>query len=138
MRRRTVLALSATLSISGCVGGHSAIPETESNTTDEISSTTTPANRTYRECSLRMIQYSRFPEPVREEIDTTLADGTYTAEKILLRETMDIEDGYVLKEQVYYAPSIDMDVLISDDEIERVQAVADRPLCRFGLTTTTA
>lgn len=110
MRRRTFLALSATLPVAGCVGSRSVgtpktiDPETTNSTSTAI---TTPVNRTYRECSLQILHYREFPEPVQKEIDGALADGKYTAERVLLQETMNTEDGYVLKDQTYYAPNIE-------------------------------
>ncbi|WP_049969508.1 hypothetical protein [Haladaptatus cibarius] len=95
MRRRTFLAQSATLSVAGCVGGNAGTkpgtsdhgtnsPETTDSTPATSTAITTPANRIYRRCDLQIIYYNTFPEPVKEEIDTALADGKYAAEEVLL------------------------------------------------------
>ncbi|WP_435155482.1 hypothetical protein [Haladaptatus sp. DFWS20] len=129
MRRRTFLALSTTLLVAGCVGSRSVgTPKTsdpEATTDSTSTAISTPADRTYRECSFQILHYREFPEPVQNEIDGALADGKYTAEKVLLQETMNTADGCVVKDDVYYAPSVEQ---AGDKQVLRVNRDGDPEL----------
>lgn len=61
--------------------------------------------RRYDECSREVIPYEQFPEDVQAEIDAAL-DGRYEADRVYLREAMDLEESYVSVDGDYYAATV--------------------------------
>ncbi len=65
-------------------------------------------DRRYEECPREIIPYDQFPEDVQAEIDGAL-DGDYEADRVYLRETMDLNESYVSVEDSYYEASVSVE-----------------------------
>lgn len=109
MRRRTLLATvgTSTLSLAGCLSNAATDgdAETPTRTPTPTEPPTDPGGRRYEECSREVIPYEQFPADVRAEIDSAL-DGRYEADRVYLREAMDVEESYVSVDEAYYDPAV--------------------------------
>lgn len=130
MRRRTLLAAvgAGTLSLAGCLsnaadGDTETRTPTRTPTSTESPTPTDPGGRRYEECSREVIPYEQFPEDVRAEIDAAL-DGRYEADRVYLREAMDVEESYVSVDDVYYDPAATVEDGRETLELRRVEPKA--------------
>jgi len=64
-----------------------------------------PADRRYEECSREVIPYDVFPGEIQAEIDAAL-DGRYEADRVYLREAMDVEESYISVDEEYYEATV--------------------------------
>lgn len=81
-------------------------------------------DRRYEECSREVIPYGQFPPDVRAEIDGAL-EGSYEADRVYLREAMDIDESYVSVDDEYYEPSVTVD---GDREVLELRLVEPKAL----------
>lgn len=115
MQRRSVLAaLGGSLSVTGCLARGDG---------DEATQTGTPGRR-YQECSREVIPYGQFPADVQAEINAAL-DGGYEAERVYLRDAMDVTASYVAVADAYYDPTITSD---DDSEVLALHRVEPKAL----------
>lgn len=61
--------------------------------------------RRYGECPREVIPYDQFPADVRAEIDAAL-EGRYEADRVFLREAMDLAESYVSVDGEYYEATV--------------------------------
>lgn len=61
--------------------------------------------RRYGECPREVIPYDQFPTDVQAEIDAAL-DGTYEADRVFLRDTMDTTASFVSVDGEYYEATV--------------------------------
>lgn len=133
MRRRTLL-VAGVVGLAGCLSnGSNGSPATDTPTSTPApipSKTDTPGgspDRRYEECPREIIRYEEFPDDVRDEIDAAL-DGRYEADRIYLRETMDVERSYVSVDGTYYDPTVEQEG--GDRETLTLRAVEPKALPR--------
>lgn len=94
---------------------------------DRSDGTDDPGNvedRCYDECSREVIPYEQFPEDVRTEIDAAL-DGAYEADRVYLREAMDLDESYVSVDDDYYEPTVTVE---GDREVLQLHLVEPKAL----------
>lgn len=105
MRRRTLLAaVGGSLPTAGCLSGEGDGERTGTPTATPVD----PSNgedRRYQECSREVVPYDQLPDDVRAEVDAAL-DGGYEADRVYLREAMDVEGSYVSVGDDYYDPTV--------------------------------
>lgn len=128
MRRRTFLAAigAGSLSVAGCLAGDG---DENGSTGPTETPTATPAdppddeNRRYGECSREVVPYGQLPEDVQTEVDAAL-DGGYEADRVYLREAMDVRDSYVSVDGEYYDPAVTVEDGREVLELRRVEPKA--------------
>ena len=134
MRRRAFLAAigsgSASVAVAGCLAGDGREDEGDGATeTPTATPTATPAdppddeNRRYEECSREVVPYGHLPEDVKSEVDAAL-DGGYEADRVYLREAMDVDESYVSVDDAYYDPAVTVEDGREVLELERVDPKA--------------
>lgn len=141
MRRRTFQAAvgAGLLSLPGCLsatggdgtdathGAGTDTPRGDGSATPHGGGSDTPEDtrdRRYQECSREVIPYDQFPGEVRAEIDAAL-DGRYEADRVFLRETMDVEESYVSVGDAYYEPTLTVE---RDREVLELRVVEPKVL----------
>jgi len=83
-----------------------------------------PENRRYEECSREVIPYDQFPEDVRAEIDAALG-GRYEADRVYLREAMDVTESFVSVDDEYYEATVSRE---GDQEVLELRHVEPKVL----------
>lgn len=133
MRRRTLLAVgagtaSASLSLAGCLSsGDNGSERTETPTAtpaDTPPDTPSDGNRRYEECSREVVPYGQLPDDVQDEVDAAL-EGRYEADRVYLREAMDVEESYVSVDDEYYDPHVTVE---GDSEVLELRHVDPKAL----------
>lgn len=128
MRRRTLLTLAGAgaLSLAGCLADETP-PADDSPGTPGDDSTDTPdddpsdgddtgggddsddlpepTDPRYETCHREVIPSDVLPAELRAEVDAAL-DGGYEADRVFLREAMDVDDSYVEVGSAYYDPTV--------------------------------
>jgi len=81
-------------------------------------------DRCYEACSREVIPREQFPEPVRTELDAALG-SRYVADRVSLREAMDIDASFVSIGDTYYDPTVTPD---GTDEVLELWPVEPKAL----------
>lgn len=124
MRRRQLLTAIGAVAIpsAGCLSNAQGDDE-PTDDSDDPTIPGEPEDRRYEECGREVIPYEQFPEDVQTEIDEAL-DGHYEADRVYLRETMDVEESYVSVEDVYYRATVTLEDDIEVLNLEKVEPKA--------------
>jgi hypothetical protein len=89
---------------SGCLRSPVDGLENRNDGSDEKSSTK------YEQCDFHIIYFYTLPELAQIEVRTVLDEGTYETEnKIILPQLLDINSGYLRKDDVYYSVATDIE-----------------------------
>lgn len=78
----------------------------------------------YEECSREVIPYDMFPSDVQAEIDAAL-EGSYAADRVYLRETMDVDESYVEVDEEFYDPAVHVE---NDQEVLELAQIQPKAL----------
>ena len=63
----------------------------------------------YEECPREVIPYDQLTDRLQAEVDAALEEGEYAAERVFLRDAMDVDESYLSVDGEYYDPAVSIE-----------------------------